>query len=269
MAGGGRAGLWTRRRGYRSQLVIDSGTIRIFTRRGVDWTAKYKHVLADAATLKAKSAIIDGEMVVLGENGVSDFRAFRRAIKGRPASLVFVAFDLMHLDGGDLRDQTVIERRDRLHRLVEDAPVSIQFSPHVAGGGKEFYSAVDTLKLEGMVSKRRDSAYRSGRTTLRLKTKSYMTSDLEVAGVVAGAGKPTIALMVEGDRNYVGGAFVTRQDYQKRLLARVTTKPVPPPKGLNAKPEAQWLEPGFVARVRHLRGEEELRHASVTEMLRD
>ena len=211
--------------GYRTQIIIDGGSVRAYTRRGVDWTAKYKHVVADAAKLNAKSAIIDGEMVVLGESGVSDFKAFRRAIKGRPATLVFVVFDLMHLDGGDLRDLPLVERRERLHRLVEDAPASIQFSSHVEGGGNEFYTAVDTLKLEGMVSKRADSAYRSGRTALWLKTKCYMTSDLEVAGILAERGKPTVALMVDDERNYVGGAFVRTQNDKKRMLARVTTKP--------------------------------------------
>ena len=134
-------------------------------------------------------------------------------------------------------------------------------------GGEDFYAAVDTLGLEGMVSKRRDSPYLSGRTGHWLKTKCYTTSDLEVAGIVSGTGKPTVALMVDAERNYVGGAFVTRQDYKHRMLARVTKKAMPLPRILKAKSDAQWLEPGLIARVRHLRGEEELRHASVVEIL--
>ena len=253
--------------GYRTQIIIEPRSIRAYTRRGADWTAKYKHVIADAAALKAKSANIDGEMVMLDASGVSNFKAFRKAIKGRPADLVLVVFDLLHLDGTDLRERPLVERRALLHRLVEGVPTSFQFSPHVEGDGRDFYAAVDAMGLEGMVSKRADSAYRSGRTEQWLKTKCYRTSDLEVAGIVSGTGKPTVALMVDAERHYVGGAFITRQDHKRRMLARVTTKPLPLPKGLKAKPEAQWLEPGLVARVRHLRGEEELRHASVTEIV--
>jgi len=116
------------------------------------------------------------------------------------------------------------------------------------------------------VSKKARAAYVSGQTRAWLKTKSYMFSELEVAGVLAERGKPTMALMVDGDRNYVGGAFITSRDIKERLLARVRSKAGPAPKGMKVKPEAQWLRPGVMARIKHLRGEEELRHASVKEI---
>jgi bifunctional non-homologous end joining protein LigD len=252
--------------GYRSQLALQEGKVQAFTRRGADWTAKYSSVVKDAADLPARSAILDGEMTVLNAEGRSDYHAFRRAIKGSPGRLVFIAFDLLMLEGKDLRGETTVERRERLQILLNDAPAAIQFSEAVHGGGKGFYAAADAMGLEGIVSKRANASYISGRSRAWLKIKSYMVSELEVAAVLEGQGKPTMALMVDKANNYLGGAFITNRRIKERLLARVRAKAGPLPKGMEAKPEAQWLEPGVMATVRHLRGEDDLRHASVQEV---
>lgn len=204
-------------------------------------------------------------MVVLDAGSKSDYHAFRRAIKGSPKQLVCVTFDILMLDGKDLRSQTTLERRLALHTVVNGAPPSIQFSEAIQGGGRAFYEAAEEMGLEGIVSKRANAAYVSGRTRAWLKTKSYMVSELEVAGVLAERGKPTMALMIDVNRNYVGGAFITNRKIKERVLARVRTKAGPVPKEIQRKP-AEWLEPGVMARIRHLRGEEDLRHASVQEV---
>ena len=252
--------------GYRSQLAIENGKVQAFTRRGADWTAKYHPVVAEAAALSVKSAIIDGEMTVLNADGRSDYRAFRKAIKGNPGRLVFIAFDLLMIDGKDIRGETTLERRERLQILLDDHPPAIQFSEAVHGSGKAFYEAADAMGLEGIVSKRAKAAYIGGRTRAWLKIKSYQVSELEVAGVLDERGKPTMALMVDRQNNYLGGAFITNRKIKERLLARVRAKAGPLPKGMEAKPDAKWLEAGVMARIRHLRGEEDLRHASVEEV---
>ncbi|MEI9401673.1 hypothetical protein [Mesorhizobium argentiipisi] len=94
--------------GYRSQIVRDAEGVRIFTRRGLDWTAKYRDLVRAAGEL---SAIIDGEIVVLDEAGHSDFGELRKAIIRRQHDLYFVAFDLLHLNGRDLRDMPLTDRR--------------------------------------------------------------------------------------------------------------------------------------------------------------
>lgn len=254
--------------GYRTELVIDGDDIRAFTRRGADWTAKYRPVVSAARELPTRSAIIDGEMVVLDAAGKSNYQAFRKAIRGSPGRLVFVAFDLLMLDGKDVRAETTLERRERLQILLnDDAPPAIQFSEAVTGGGRAFFKAIDGMNLEGMVSKRAGAAYVSGRTRAWLKIKTYTVSELEVAGVLAERGKPTMALVVDQDRNYLGGAFITNRRIKERLLSRVRAKAGPLPKGIGKRPDAQWLRPGVMAKVRHLRGEEELRHASVQEVI--
>jgi bifunctional non-homologous end joining protein LigD len=88
---------------YRTELVIQNGKARAFTRRGFDWSDKYGPIVEQAAALQVKSAIIDGEVIVLNDNNVSDFSTLRSTIRWQPERLIYVAFDLMHLDGEDLR----------------------------------------------------------------------------------------------------------------------------------------------------------------------
>jgi bifunctional non-homologous end joining protein LigD len=245
--------------GYRTQLILSDGKAKAFTRRGFNWTEKYRPVVTAAEGLPARSAVLDGEMILPKVSGASDFDAFRKAIKGNPEALAFVAFDLLHLDGQDLRSLPLLERKARLWRLVEPAQGAIQYVEHVESDGREFLSAVDGMGLEGMVSKRAGGAYRSGRCDAWLKTKCFVRSELEVAAVLRG--KPPIAYMVDGERRYVGGAFIAlNREQREHLWSRVATKD-----GTSAD-GTEPLQPGIRGRVRHLRGEKELRHATLEDI---
>ncbi|SIT53177.1 hypothetical protein BQ8794_100068 [Mesorhizobium prunaredense] len=146
--------------GYRSPMIIDAGGVRICTRRGVDWTAKYRDLAKAAGELKLETAVIDGEIIVTNEAGLSDFAALRKAITRRQHDLYFVAFDLLHLNGHDLRDMPLEDRREILAGMI-DPGSRIQFSEALPGDAKAIFHLVDQAGLEGMVSKRRDSKYRS------------------------------------------------------------------------------------------------------------
>jgi ATP-dependent DNA ligase len=206
----------------------------------------------------------------LGEfeaKGRTDFATLRSAIRWQPDRLVFVAFDLLQLDGQDLRIRPLLRRRELLQELIGEEGGAIQFSHHVAGLGSDFYQAVEKLGLEGMVSKRADAPYRSGRGTTWLKAKCYEESTLEIAGVLRERGRPAIAYMVTPDkeRRYVGGAFIQlSKEMRERLWQRVKAG-ARPVKGVEAKPGTEWLKPGLLGRVRHLKGEEMLRHATLQE----
>jgi DNA ligase D-like protein (predicted ligase) len=251
--------------GYRTELLIQDGTARAMTRRAFDWSAKYPGIVEAAARLPVDSAIIDGEVIVMDEKGRTDFATLRSAIRWQPQRLVFVAFDLLHLDGQDLRIRPLLRRRELLQELIGEEGGAIQFSHHVAGLGSDFYQAVEKLGLEGMVSKRADAPYRSGRGTSWLKAKCYQESTLEIAGVLRERGRPAIAYMVTPDRErrYVGGAFIQlNQEMREQLWKRVKAG-ARPVKGVDAKPGTEWLKPGLLGRVRHLKGEETLRHATL------
>lgn len=256
--------------GYRTQLIVERGKARALTRNGLDWSEKYRPIVEAAAALPVKSAVIDGEVVVFDEKGLTDFQALRSAMRWAPGRLVFVAFDLLHLNGEDFRMLPLIERRARLAALVPTgcSAGAVQFSEHVQGSGEAFFREVDRLGLEGMVSKRARSVYRSGRTDTWQKIKCFAEGVYEIAAVLREPGRPAVAYMVtpDAERRYVGGAFITlNAELRERLWARVQTKGKPV-KGVQAKPGAEWLKPGLIARVRYLKGEQTLRHATLREI---
>jgi ATP-dependent DNA ligase len=149
---------------YRSQIIIDDDGTRIYTRNGHDWTVKYRDLVKRTKSLRARTAIIDGEIIVLNDVGLSDFGALRKAITRRQHDHPFVAFDVLHLKGHDLRDMALEELREILADMIEPGG-RIQFSEPLPGDAKAILHLVDQAGLEGMVSKRRDSKYRSGRST--------------------------------------------------------------------------------------------------------
>lgn len=255
--------------GYRSQIVRDENGVRIFTRRGLDRTAKYRDLSKTARELNAESAIIDGEIVVLDEAGHSDFGELRTAITRRQQDLYFVAFDLLHLNGHDLLDMPLIDRRDILEALIPQGE-RIQFSQALPGEARSIFHLIDLAGLEGMVSKRKDSVYRSGNSTAWLKVKSYAVDEFDLLGVEREPGKPAFALMAErGTGRYVGAAFIAlNREMRERLWRRVQEQPGPAPKGMK-RPATQWVKPGLVGRVKHMRGEEDLRHASLQDFRED
>lgn len=255
--------------GYRTQLILEGAKTRAFTPNGHDWTDRYRAIVAAATALPAASAIIDGEVIVTGAEGKPDFGALRQAIRQEEKPLVFVAFDLLHLDGTDLRRQPLSERRQLLWQLLEPAEGRIQFSHHMEAKGSDFFKAVDRAGLEGMVSKRKDSRYHSGPSKSWLKIKCYEEADFELLGVLREPGNPPMALMATADkeRRYVGAAIIAlNRAKRERLWERVQNAKGSPPKGIKPRPGAEWVKRGMVGRVRYLKGEEKLRHATLREI---
>ncbi|MET3595081.1 ATP-dependent DNA ligase [Mesorhizobium shonense] len=248
--------------GYRTQVVKDAGGIRFFTKSGIDWTAKYQPLAKEAASIGGESFILDCEVIVTNEAGISDFHALRSAITRRPQDLYLVVFDLMHLNGHDLRDMALSDRREILQALIP-AGGHIQFSESLPGTGDAFYYLACEAGWEGIVSKRLDSVYRSGSTMNWRKIKCHIEKVMDVIGVKREKGKPAMVLLAKNGR-YMGAAFVTfKADKRQRFWERVQAKAgAPPPQGL-VKEKAEWLKPGLVGRVKCLKGEEKLRHASM------
>lgn len=252
--------------GYRTQIIIDWDGARTYTRNGHDWTAKYWPIIAAAERLAAGSAIIDGEVIVPDANGASDFGAVRSAVTRAPEKLAFVAFDLLYLNGKDLRAMPLIERRGMLASVVHPSDGHIQFSQHVEGGGKAFFRAAEKHGLEGIVSKKARSVYMSGPSKLWLKTKCYEDKVLDVVGIQREPGKPTMAVMAN-QGTYAGSAFVTLRGIRERLIARVRSGEAPV-KGIAKGRKVQWIEP-VQGTVKTLKGEQKLRHATLREVRGD
>jgi bifunctional non-homologous end joining protein LigD len=260
--------------GYRTQVILEGGTARAFTRQGYDWSERYAHILAAMERLPCGAAIIDGEVIVQDARGVPDFQALVRALKRAPKRLVYIAFDLLHLDGEDLRGRPLEERRAMLKNLLPQEPGRIGFSDHLEGEGPAFFRAAAETGLEGIVSKRRSSRYRSGRSRAWLKTKALVESRLVVIGSRMGRDKrPLLLLAREGVDGlaYAGTAVVTltRED-RERLYRRLDrlARNAPAVSGLSRHNDAQWVEPRVRVAVRGLAGGA-LRHATVRSLLEE
>ena len=256
--------------GYRTLLVIERGKAVAYTRNGFDWSDRYPGIVSAAGKLRYRSAILDGEVVVQDENGVSDFESLRSAIRWQPHKLILYAFDILHLDGHDLRDRPLIERRDKLKKLVgRDRSSPLQFSDEFTGDASAFFRACAEHGLEGVVSKLAKSRYRSGRSKTWLKSKCFTESELVIIGTdrdrKTGATRALLAKTDGQALTYAGAAFIglrgdawhaLRERLQQIAIART------PLNGLRMK-DAQWVVPRLTAKVRHLAGAKYLRHAVV------
>jgi len=143
--------------GYRVQVHLRDRDVKVFTRRGHDWTKRFRKVASDAFEISADSAIIDGEVVVPQPNGATDFSVLQNELKGRSQEIVLIAFDLLYLNGCDLRGLPLVERKAHLKRLVDGTDV--QFSESFEVAGREMLAHACKIGLEGVVSKVRDSRY--------------------------------------------------------------------------------------------------------------
>ncbi|MBL8688805.1 MAG: DNA ligase D [Rhodospirillaceae bacterium] len=190
--------------GYRMQAVRQGGKVALITRTGLDWTKRFGSAIKAALQeLPCSSAVIDGEIVVLADTGVSDFSALQADLsEGRASRFVFYAFDLLHLDGADLSKRRLVERKEALEELLGDkanaGEGALRYSQHFVEDGDVMLDQACRLGLEGVVSKRRDAPYRSGRSGDWIKSKCIQRQEFVVTGYV-----PSTAT-----RNAVGSLLV-------------------------------------------------------------
>lgn len=176
--------------GYRLLARIDNGRVALLTRGGHDWTKKFTGLAAELAALPLQSAWLDGEIAVL-DDGIPSFAALQDAIDGKSTDdIVYFVFDLMFLDGNDLRNVPLWARRARLAQLVERAGERIRFSQDFDAPPAQVFEAASGLGLEGLILKRRDARYESGRTQTWLKAKSRLRQEFVVCGFTDRGGKP-------------------------------------------------------------------------------
>ena len=169
--------------GYRTICVIDRGSISIYTRRGHNWADRFPSIARALSALKVRSAVIDGEAIVIGEDGLSDFFTLHAALARKSAPRAFlVAFDLLHLDGEDIRGRELEDRRAVLEDVVRKRAPWIQFSESIEGDGPQVWRHACNMGLEGIISKRRGSPYLSGKSPVWRKTKCTLTNHFAVMG---------------------------------------------------------------------------------------
>src|SRR4051794_11992407 len=157
--------------GYRVQLhKRDSGT-KAFTRRGYDWSDRFRSIVTAAGELVTHGAILDGEVIVPTPEGRSDFAALENELAKKTGSerLIYYAFDLLHLEVFDLRGCALLDRKRVLQALLENTQGPIKYSEHLHESGPIIYRHACKFGLEGVVSKRVDARYESGRINAWMK----------------------------------------------------------------------------------------------------
>jgi bifunctional non-homologous end joining protein LigD len=250
--------------GYRIQASIQRGNVSLKTRTGLDWTSKFSRIADAFASLGQHRAVIDGEVVSETSTGVSDFSGLQDDLKtGRHDRLAYYVFDLLYLDGYDLTGSPLLRRKEMLRTLIAGLPAEtpIRLSEQFDEDGALLLKHACSMGLEGIISKRGDAPYRSGRVGDWMKTKCTASQELVVAGFEPStAATRTIRSLVlgyfaDGELRYAGrvGSGLSEKsedDLLRRLKASQADKPpfgkLPPEeKGRKVK----WVKPKLVVEV--------------------
>ena len=263
--------------GYRLLASVQDGAVRLLTRNGLDWADRMPAVAAAIAGLGLRSALLDGELVALRPDGVSSFPMLQAALKaGRDGSLVFYAFDLLHLDGWDLHGCTLLDRK-RVLAGAASWGSAVRYSDHVVGQAAEMHCSARRMKLEGIICKRADAPYRPGRSSDWLKVKCLGREEMIVLGWTAparrrvGLGALQLGYHDPEGRLHYAGAVGT--GFSDSALASLHERldgmaaPVPPEllaaAGEPIDPATHWVRPELVAEIKYTgwSGAGRLRHA--------
>lgn len=240
--------------GYRVQVHLANEAAKIFTRRGHDWTHRFKKVAHDAWRIKANSAVVDGEIVVPAADGTTDFSVLQNELKGKSTSIMLVAFDLLYLNGCDIRKLPLFQRKAELKKILNST--DIQFSESFEIDGREMFAHACKVGLEGVVSKVRDGTYPTGRTNDWVKKTCVQRETLTIAGFALD-GTKWDGLYVgrrKGDDLVYAGKVdhgfdkVSAADLQKRLKPLIR-KSQPYAKRIDHK--GIWVEPKLLAEIEY------------------
>ena len=260
--------------GWRGQLHLQRGAAKLFSRNGNDLTASCTTIATAAADIPASDAVLDGEIVVPGRNGIPNFLELKSAMTRSQSRLLYYAFDVLHLDGFDLRPVPLADRRRLLAQLLAGSPggriltsetIDIQEPPDL------LYRHACELGMEGIVAKRIDAPYRSGRVQSWIKVKCVRRLALPIIGYVPQKGNSIAAIrlgrpeggaLVYAGKAGTGFTVKSAQSVRERLLPLHRKSP-PLAKPLK-RPDTIWVEPKVIADIAFTELTEDgmLRHAS-------
>lgn len=250
--------------GYRAQAHLSDGRAVIYTRRGYDWSDTFSSIASAVRELPAQEAILDGEVVVLDERGVSDYRKLQEALAQRRAErFTYFVFDVLYLEGFDLRKVPLIERKRLLTELLAGVSSNdrVRLSEHIEADPRALIQHACAMQLEGIISKERDSPYRSGRQESWLKIKCNKSDTYPIIAFVEklGAKPRRIASLYlgrweDGKLLYAGKAqsgFKHQALYELRERLDPYIRKTSPLSVPIKKPKATWVEPVVQAEIEY------------------
>jgi bifunctional non-homologous end joining protein LigD len=261
--------------GYRCLLAVAGGKSKIYTRSGLDWTDKFPEIAAAARSIQCDAALLDGEIVALDDEGKTGFSALQQAISEGGKGLTLFLFDALEIDGEPIDKLPNIERKQKLAALLgPGAPPFILYADHLIGKGEQLFEAMCAKGQEGIISKKAEAPYRSGRTKSWLKVKCTRRQEFVIIGWIAsdkkGRGFRSLLLGVnekEGLRfaGKVGTGFSTafQHELRERLETIVVEKPATEVPRAEAR-GARWVKPELVAEIAfaEFTADNVVRHAS-------
>jgi bifunctional non-homologous end joining protein LigD len=261
--------------GYRLAVHVEADRVRIVTRGGYDWTSRFASIAAEARQLGYKTLILDGEAVVLDDQGRSDFGLLQRALGKRPSlhdprEILFFAFDLLYVDGWDLRRLPLRERRWLLEPIVAGRESAIRLSEEVEADGEEFLRIACEHGLEGIIAKQREKPYRSGRNGDWLKITctrrdSFVIVGYEPSTFPGAIGRLLLAARKGDGLIYVGGVGTGYSREMAIELRKLLSGMVAKKRAVNLKRKgAVFTEPVLIAEIEYRTWTEDgkLRHPS-------
>ncbi len=255
--------------GYRIQIRIEQPQAdaprkaSLHTRNGLDWTHRMPDIARQAAGIQVKSALLDGEVVVLDESGKTSFAELQAAFEeGQKKHLTYFAFDLLHLDGHNLRGLSLVKRKEFLEGIIGELGENdiLRYSQHVQGEGAEMFSNACKLGAEGVVSKFASGRYISGRSKEWLKAKCDHKQEFVVGGFTlpskSGVGIGALLLgyyengkLIYAGRSGTGFTQTMRKQLRKRLDAMRQEKPSYDSVPADAAKDGIWVKPEIVVEV--------------------
>jgi len=248
--------------GYRIQARKQGDKVQLLTRKGLDWTHRMPAIAAGVAKLAVKAATLDGEVVVLGENGTTSFADLQASFQdGAQHALTYFVFDLLHLDGRNTRGLPLNERKALLADVLRSAPAAIRLSEHLETGGEAMFHKACELHAEGIVSKRANAPYSAGRGGAWLKSKCLREQEFVIGGyTLSSEGDDRVGSLLLG--YFVGKKLVYAgrtgtgftQKMKRALLTQLRALEVGKTAfdgvPAEAKRGAVWVKPKLVAQVR-------------------
>ncbi|MEA4921150.1 MAG: DNA ligase D [Clostridiaceae bacterium] len=250
--------------GYRIVAYIEGNCTRLITRNGTDYTDRFQSIASSLTDWAAgRAMVLDGEMTVTDASGKTDFQALQNYMKDpKGQDLTYIVFDLLSLDGTDMRGQCLVKRKDSLEALMKDAPKNLCYSRHVKGNGKESFAAAATLGMEGIVGKKADSVYSGARNNDWIKLKCYKRQEFVIGGYTlsdkktSGVSSLLLGVYKGDDFLYTGRAGTGLSESVAKELERKfaniirTDSPFKLAPKLRANEKITWLEPEMVAEIK-------------------
>jgi bifunctional non-homologous end joining protein LigD len=262
--------------GYRALCRISNGKVKLLTRSNNDWTKKFQSIADQMAELPIDNAILDGEITSSEMSGATSFEALQQALSNNAQDrLHYYLFDALYLDGADLRRYTLLERKKALRAVVPADHPHVHFSNHFTDRGKDVLAHACQMGLEGIISKRADATYRSGRTDTWLKEKCINEQEFVIGGFTYQPKHPErLAAMLIGvyEKNElifagkVGTGFDRVESARPLKKLEPLEQKTPPFKAVPnpARRNAIWVKPKLVAQINFTEwtGGNSLRHPS-------